>query len=289
MGAAAVTYQALEIQRSGSTAIIRLNRPEQLNAWDWRMSKELRHAYAALDADDDVRAIVLTGAGRAFCAGAGLVKSGETFDGTRRRDEFDDEYPGPSKSASELLTPLVAAINGAAVGAGITLAMSADIRVVAEDAKLGFVFNRRGVMPDADLLWSLPRTIGYSRAMDLLLTGRIFNGREAVDLGLATRAVPAEEVLPVALEIARDIAENVAPVSAAITRLVGLCAVDEVDRATVLQWQRVLFAWTGRQPDAVEGVRAFLERRAPVWKLSKNKDLPRELLEPIVVQDEQHG
>jgi enoyl-CoA hydratase/carnithine racemase len=289
MGTAAVTYHAIEIERSGSTAIIRLNRPEQLNAWDWRMSKELRHAYAALDADDDVRAIVLTGAGRAFCAGAGLVKSGETFDGTRRRDEFDDQYPGPSKSASELLTPLIAAINGAAVGAGITLAMAADIRVVAEDAKLGFVFNRRGVMPDADLLWSLPRTIGYSRAMDLLLTGRMFNGREAVDLGLATRAVPTEEVLPVALEIARDIAENVAPVSAAITRLVGLRAVDEVDRDTVLQWQRVLFAWTGKQPDAVEGVRAFLERRPPVWKLSKNKDLPRELLEPIMVQEEQHG
>ena len=289
MGTVAVTYHAIEIQRSGSTAIIRLNRPEQLNAWDWRMSRELRHAYAALDADDDVRVIVLTGAGRAFCAGAGLVKSGETFDGTRRRDEFDDQYPGPSKGAAELLTPLIAAINGAAVGAGITLAMAADIRVVAEDAKLGFVFNRRGVMPDADLLWSLPRTIGYSRAMDLLLTGRIFNGREAVDLGLATRAVLTEDVLPVALEIARDIAENVAPVSAAITRLVGLRAVGEVDRDTVLHWQRILFAWTGKQPDAVEGVRAFLERRPPVWTLSKNKDLPRELLEPIMVQEEQHG
>src|SRR5207245_1260373 len=113
--------------------------------------------------------------------------SGETFDGTRRREAFDERYPGPTKNASELLTPLIAAINGAAVGAGLTMAMTADIRVVAEDAKLGFVFNRRGVMPDGDLLWSLPRTIGFARSMDLLLTGRIFSGREAYELGLVSR------------------------------------------------------------------------------------------------------
>lgn len=284
MSTTQVTYEAIEIERRDAVAILRLNRPDQLNAWDWQMSREMQHAYAALDADDAVRVIVLTGAGRAFCAGAGLVKTGETFDGTRRREAFDDRYPGPAKNASDLLTPLVAAINGAAVGAGMTMAMSADIRVVAEDAKLGFVFNRRGVMPDADLLWSLPRTIGFARSMDLLLTGRLFNGREAYDLGLVSRVMAADKVLDTALEIARDIAENVAPVSAAITRLVGRKALDDVDQRTVLAWQRDLFRWTGQQADAVEGVRAFLERRPPAWKLSKNADLPRELLDPILGQ-----
>ena len=282
MSTVQVSYDAIEVLRDGPVAIVRLNRPDQMNAWDWQMSREMTHAYAALDADDAVRAIVLTGAGRAFCAGAGLVRSGETFDGTRRRDAFDERYPGPLKNSTELLTPLIAAINGAAVGAGMTMAMSADIRVVAEDAKLGFVFNRRGVMPDADLLWSLPRTIGYARSMDLLLTGRVFNGREAYDLGLVSRVVPADKVLDTALEIARDIAANVAPVSAAITRLVGRRAVDDIDQRTVLGWQRELFRWTGQQEDAKEGVRAFLDRRPPQWKLSKNKDLPHDLLDPIL-------
>ena len=277
-----ITYESIEVLRDAGVATVRLNRPDQLNAWDWQMHREMGHAFAALDADDDVRAIVLTGAGRAFCAGAALVKSGETFDGRRRRDEFDESLPGPTKHAAELLTPVIAAVNGPAVGAGLTMAMGADIRIVAQDAKLGFVFNRRGVMPDADLLWSLPRTIGYARSMDLLLTGRVFRGAEAVELGLAVRALPAEEVLPAAIEMAHDIATNVAPVSAAITKLVGRRAVDDVDRATVLAWQRELFAWTGRQADAREGVTAFLERRDPQWQLSKNDDLPRDLLAPII-------
>lgn len=280
-----IAYEAIEVARAGRVATVTLNRPDQLNAWDWQMHRELRHAYAALDADDDVRAIVLTGAGRAFCAGASLAPSGETFAGTRRPDEFDERYPGPAKNPAELATPMIAAVNGHAVGAGLTLAMAADIRVVAEDAKLGFVFNRRGVMPDADLLWSLPRLIGYSRSIDLLLTGRVFRGGEAVELGLATRAVPAAEVLPAALELAQDIAENVAPVSAALTKLVGLRALGDVDRETVLEWQRALFRWTGQQADAVEGVRAFLERRPPEWQLKTSTDLPEELLRPILGEE----
>jgi enoyl-CoA hydratase/carnithine racemase len=277
-----ITYEAIALSREGQVAVLTLNRPDQLNAWDWRMHRELGHAYAALDADDDVRAIVVTGAGRAFCSGAGLVKTGATFDGTRQRNEFDDDLPGPTKHAAELMTPVIAAVNGPAVGAGLTLAMAADIRIVSEDGKLGFVFNRRGVMPDADLLWSLPRTIGYARSMDLLLTGRVFRGPEAVQLGLAVKALPAEEVLPAAIDMAQDIATNVAPVSAAITKLVGRRAVDEIDRATVLAWQRDLFAWTGRQPDAREGVTAFLERRDPEWTLRPSTDMPDELLDPIL-------
>lgn len=268
------TYDAIDVSTSGPVATITLNRPDRLNAWDWLMHRELRHCYAALDADDDIRAIVLTGAGRAFCAGAGLAPKGETFDGSRDPSAFDSRYPGAAADAPDLLTPVIAAINGAAVGAGITMAMSCDIRIAADDAKIGFVFNRRGVIPDADLLWSLPRLIGYARAMDVLLTGRIFTGKEAAELGLVSRAVPREQVLPVATDIARDIAANVAPVSAAITKRVARQFLEETDRSAALERERVLFRWCGQQADAREGVEAFLQKRPPQWRLPKHTDLP---------------
>jgi enoyl-CoA hydratase/carnithine racemase len=270
----AVTYDTILVTIADRVATITLNRPDQLNAWDWQMHRELRHCYAALDADEDVRAIVLTGAGRAFCAGASLVPTGATFDGSRDPRAFDERYPGATADPAELVTPLIAAINGPAVGAGLTMAMACDIRIAAEDAKLGFVFNRRGVIPDADLLWSLPRMIGYARAMDVLLTGRIFTGREAAELGLASRSAPAAEVLPLATELARDIAVNVAPASAALTRQVARQFLEETDRAAALERERVLFRWAGQQPDAKEGVAAFLQRRAPQWQGSKHAQPP---------------
>jgi enoyl-CoA hydratase/carnithine racemase len=270
-------YEAIVVSREGPVATVTLNRPEQMNAWDWRMHRELRHAYARLDADDEVRAIVLTGAGRAFCAGAALAPRGETFDGSRDPSAWDEKYPPPVYDAPQLLTPVIAAINGAAVGAGATMTISCDIRVAANDAKIGFVFNRRGVIPDADLLWSLPRMIGYGRAMDLLLTGRIITGQEAAEIGLVSRAVPREQVLETAQSLARDIAENVAPVSAAITKQLGRQYLVETDRQRALERERVLFRWAGQQADAREGVEAFLEKRPARWKLSKNNDLPPDL------------
>jgi enoyl-CoA hydratase/carnithine racemase len=267
---AAFEYDTIEVSVAEAVATITLNRPDQLNAWDWQMHRELRTAYAALDASDEVRAIVLTGAGRAFCAGAALAPKGETFDGSRDPAAWNERYPGPALDAPQLMTPVIAAINGAAVGVGITMAVSCDIRIAAENAKIGFVFNRRGVIPDADLLWSLPRMIGYARAMDILLTGRIFTGKEAADIGLVSRAVPQEDVLAVALEIASDIAQNVAPASAAITKQLALQFLEETDRRAALERERVLFRWAGQQPDAREGVAAFLQRRRPEWRLSKH-------------------
>jgi enoyl-CoA hydratase/carnithine racemase len=270
-------YQTIEVTIDQAVATITLNRPEQLNAWDWQMHRELRTAYAALDASDDVRVIVLTGAGRAFCAGAALAPKGETFDGSRDPAAWNERYPGPALDAHELMTPVIAAINGAAVGAGITMAVACDLRIAAEDAKIGFVFNRRGVIPDADLLWSLPRLIGYARAMDLLLTGRIFSGREAAEVGLVSRAVPRDEVLVAATEMARDIAVNVAPVSAAITKQVARRFLEEADRTAALERERVLFRWAGQQADAREGVEAFLERRPARWRLPKHTPWPPEI------------
>jgi enoyl-CoA hydratase/carnithine racemase len=274
-----MAYEHILAERDGPVGVVTLNRPETLNSWDWLMSEEMAHAFAAFDDDDDVRAIVLTGAGRAFCAGAGLRPAGQTFDGSLRREDAAARVPGPKRGMEKLRTPVIAAVNGAAVGAGLTMAIRADIVYVAEDAKLGFVFNRRGVVPDADLMWSVPRLIGYARAMDLLLTARIFRGDEAYRVGLASRALPAAEVLPAAIATAKDIAENVAPVSAAITKLVTRAFLEETDQAAALELERKLFRWAGQHADAPEGVNAFKEKRPPRWTLSKTRDFPTELFD----------
>jgi len=243
------------------------------------MGFELRHAIAAYDVRDDVRAIVVTGAGRAFCAGADLEAGADTF-AADRRDELrrlqEELRPATAKEPWEMNTPIIAAMNGPAVGVGMTLAMEYDIRIAAEDAKYGFVFNRRGVIPELGALWLVPRLVGASRALDLLLTGRLFRGREGAEMGVFSAAVAAAEVLPRAVEAAHDVATNVAPVSAAIVKRFVYDCLEEPDRAAARKSGDALFAWTARQPDAMEGPVAFVQKRAPKWKLAKNRDVPEE-------------
>jgi enoyl-CoA hydratase/carnithine racemase len=272
-------YEQIIVERDGPVALVTLNRPERMNAWTWTMSAELGRAFGELDDDDSCRAIVVTGAGRAFCAGADLGSGGETFSGKGAAIGTRDDADAARRAtpSPRLRTPVIGAINGAAVGAGLTMPIEWDLRVVAEDAKLGFVFNRRGVMPDADLLWLVPRLIGVTAAMDLLLTGRIFLGREAFELGLVNRCVPRAEVVDTALELARDIAVNTAPVSAALTKRVLWEFLSEPDRAQAARRQHRMFGWTGQQADAKEGVMAFIEKREPAWKLSKTGDYPEDL------------
>jgi enoyl-CoA hydratase/carnithine racemase len=274
-----MTFEQIRVERNGPVVLVTLDRPDAMNAWTWQMSAELGSAFAEADEDDEVRAIVVTGAGRAFCAGADLGGGGGTFSGESRAIGSADDARAARRAtpAHRLNTPIIAAINGAAVGAGLTMTMEWDLRVAAEEAKLGFVFNRRGVMPDADLLWLIPRMIGYGVAMDLLLTGRILSGAEALDLGLVNRSVPRADVVDTALELARDIAANTAPVSVAITKRVLYEFLLEGDRAAAARRQGELFAWTGRQADAKEGVMAFLEKRLPAWRLSKTRDVPEGL------------
>jgi enoyl-CoA hydratase/carnithine racemase len=202
-------------------AVVTLNRPEQLNTFTGRMGEELGRAYASCDADDAVRAVVLTGAGRAFCAGADMDSGGDTFAAPTSEDFSASPVDPP---AWEVRKPVLAAINGHAIGIGLTLAMQCDMRLVAEDAKLGFVHVRRGVLPDAHAHWTVPRAVGHARAADLLITGRTFMGREAAELGVANRALPTNEVLPAAVEIARDIAVHTA---ARVGRAVEAAAVGE--------------------------------------------------------------
>jgi enoyl-CoA hydratase/carnithine racemase len=275
------SYETILVGFADGVATITLNRPEKLNAFNGRMTAELSHAFAALDDDDDTRAIVVTGAGRAFSSGADLSGAGEdTFGGgnreMRRREAEGVAQAERPRRPWEMSTPVIGAINGAAVGMGLTLPCQWDIRVVAEDAKLGFVFNRRGVIPEANSLWIVPRLVGLSRAFELLGTGRYFTGREAAEIGLASQALPADQVLPAAQAIGREFT-LAAPTSVAITKRLLYAQLMQTDRAEAQALESRLFAWAGRQPDSKEGVGAFLQKRDPKWTMSKTRDLPEEL------------
>lgn len=254
-----------------SIAILTLNRPERLNAWNADLARDLSAALDAAEADDAVRAIVLTGAGRAFCAGADLASGGDTFDDTTneaRREGQDN----PTRLPWQLTKPVVAAINGAAVGVGITYPLLADLRFVADDAKISFAFVRRGMIPELASHVVATRVLGLSAAADLLLSGRMITGREAADLGLASAALPADQVLAAAVERAREFT-LAAPVSVAIAkRLLWEPLLADIRDTTRKEDQ--LFAWVGRQPDAREGITSFLERRPPAWTMSPARDLP---------------
>lgn len=270
-------YETLLTEVSQGVATIWLNRPDRRNAFSGRMTEELYAAFGAYDADDDVRAIVVTGSGRYFSAGADLERGGGTF------SHSDEEYKKRAEEEArravpwKMRTPVIAAMNGSAVGMGLTLPMQWDVRYAAADAKYGFVFNRRGIIPEANSTWIVPRLAGVSRAMELLLSGRIFSGAEAAEIGLVSRALPADEVLPAARDLARDIAANTAPVSVAATKALVYGGLEEPDRDAHHAVESRVFRWSGRQADAAEGVTSFLEKRPPAWKLSKNADFPPDL------------
>ena len=258
-------------------AVVVLDRPDRKNAFTGAMGESLGRVHAHCDADDAIRVLVVTGAGDAFCAGADLTPAGDTFAApsdraeTAGRREFTSSPVRPT--AWEVCKPVIAAMNGHAIGIGMSLAMHCDLRFMASGAKYGFVHNRRGVLPDAHSHWTVPRAVGFACAADLLLSGRHFTAEEAVGMGLAARALPPDDVLPAALEYARDVAVHTAPLSVALSKrlLWHQPALDalECDRLET-EYHRVVM---GRD-DAREGVLAYLERRDPVWRLSPTRDLP---------------
>jgi enoyl-CoA hydratase/carnithine racemase len=265
-----VTPQDIRFALDAGVATITLHRPERRNAFSGAMGRELGEAYRRCDADDDVRVIVLTGAGSAFCAGADMGGGASTFE-TPEMDDFSAAAVDPP--AFSLRKLVIAAVNGHAIGLGLTLALQCDIRLVAREAKLGIVQVRRGVMPDAYAHWTLPRLVGVAKAADLLLTGRTFDGVEAERLGIASRALPAAEVLPAALALARELATHTAPLSVAVSKRLlwesgGLTPAQVERKETALH--RVLMG----RPDAIEGVMAYLEKRDPRWTLRVSKDWP---------------
>jgi enoyl-CoA hydratase/carnithine racemase len=256
---------------------ITLNRPDRLNAWTATMGNELIAAFDAADADDDVRVIIVTGAGRGFCAGADLAGGGATFDYRQRESEGPIPRDGGGRftlRVFESTKPVIAAINGPAVGVGATMTLPMDIRLAAEEARIGFVFARRGIVPEACSSWFLPRAVGISRAMEWVATGRVFGAQEALDAGLVRSVHPAGELLDAARSLAREIADNTAPVSVALARkLMWTMLGAEHPMIAHRADSRGMF-YRGQSADAQEGVTSFLEKREPRFPDRVSDGLP---------------
>jgi enoyl-CoA hydratase/carnithine racemase len=272
-----MSFDQIKTDLADRVLTITLNRPDRLNAWTPTMCGELVAAFDEADADDDVRAVVVTGAGRAFCAGADLGSGGDTFDWRERQRE--DEVPEDNGGmftlrVFESTKPVIAAINGPAVGVGVTMTLPMDIRLASEEAKLGFVFVRRGIVPEAASSWFLPRIVGISQAMEWTATGRVFSAQEALAGGLVHSLYSPGELLDAAYELAREIADNTAPVSVALTRrlLWSMLGADHPREAHEAD-SRAMFS-RGQSDDAREGVTSFLEKRAAEFSDRVSAGLP---------------
>jgi enoyl-CoA hydratase/carnithine racemase len=273
-----MNFEEIRYEVADHVLTITLDRPDRLNAFTPTMARELIEAFDRSDADDDVRAVVVTGAGRGFCAGADLGGGGGTFD-WRDRDGGDVGVPRDGGGQVTLrifdsLKPVIAASNGPAVGVGITMTLPMDVRIAATGAKIGFVFARRGIVPEACSSWFLPRLVGISQAMEWVATGRVFLAEEALAGGLVRSVHPADEVLGVAQELAAEIASEAAPVSVALARrlmwtMLGASHPMEAHRAD----SRAMFS-RGRSSDAFEGVTSFLEKRPAEFSDRVSDGLP---------------
>jgi enoyl-CoA hydratase/carnithine racemase len=272
------SFEELLYEVSDGVLTITLNRPDRLNAFTATMGRELIEAFDASDADDDVRAVIVTGAGRGFCAGADLGRGGSTFDW--RSLQEGDQTPRDTGGTVSLrifdsLKPVIAAINGPAVGVGITMTLPMDVRMAVEGTKIGFVFTRRGIVPEACSSWFLPRLVGISQAMEWVATGRVFDAEEAERGGLVRSVHPSPDaLLEAAQSLAREIADNTAPVSVALGRqllwrMLGASHPMEAHRAD----SRAMFA-RGQSADAAEGVTSFLEKRAAEFPDRVSDGLP---------------
>lgn len=261
-----------EIDDEG-VALITLNRPEKLNAFGAGMVEPLAELYRRCDEDDEIRAVVLTGAGRAFCAGADMSDGARTFD-VSENGGFDGfsaaaiDFP-----AFRIRKLVIAAVQGHAIGVGLSLALQCDLRIFAEEGRYGIVQVRRGVLGDAYSHWTLVRLVGIARAAEIMLTGRTFPGSELDRLGIASRVLPAAAVLPTALEIARDTAIHAAPLSVACSKRL-LWEAFELGPEEVEQRETALHEHLMPRADAIEGPVAYLEKRRPEWRLRVSRDWP---------------
>jgi enoyl-CoA hydratase/carnithine racemase len=271
-------FEELRYEVSDHVLTITLDRPDRLNAFTATMGRELIAAFDEADGDDDVRAIIVTGAGRGFCAGADLQAGGSTFD-WRERQEGGEEVPRDGGGQVVLrifdsTKPVIAAINGPAVGVGITMTLPMDIRLAAEDARIGFVFSRRGIVPEACSSWFLPRIAGISQAMEWVATGRVFSAEEAQAGGLVRSVHAGADLMPAARALAAEIADNAAPVSVALARrMLWTMLGAEHPMAAHRADSRAMFA-RGQSDDAREGVTSFLEKRPARFTDSVSDGLP---------------
>ena len=259
-----MSYEQITAEVADGVLTITLNRPDRLTAWTPTMGQELMAAFDAADADDAVRAIIVTGAGRGFCAGADLQGGGATFD--RRERQAGDGIPRDGGGRFTLRVfdcakPVIAAINGPAVGVGATMTLPMDIRLAADGARIGFVFARRGIVPEACSSWFLPRLVGISRAMEWVATGRVFSAQEAHEGGLIRSLHAQDELLGAARALAAEIAENTAPVSVALARRMMWRMLGAEHPMLAHRADSRGMLYRGQSADAAEGITSFLEKR----------------------------
>ena len=266
-------YDEIQYDVRDRVLTITLHRPDRLNALTEKMSSELIDAFNRTDSDDDVRAVVLTGAGRGFCAGADLGADGSNFDYPAGR-EHRDRGGKVSLRIFESLKPVIAAVNGPAVGVGITMTLPADVRMASTAAKFGFVFARRGIVPEAASSWFLPRLVGISRALEWATTGRVFGTEEALASGLVRSVHQPDDLLPAAYALAHEIADNTAPVSVALTRQMMWRMLGADHPMTAHQLDSSLLQARGSSADTREGVNAFLEKRPAIFPDRVSSDMP---------------
>jgi len=277
-------FKTLRTETSDGVLTCTLNRPEKLNAFTPRMAHEMLTLLDHVDRSDDVRVLVVTGEGRGFCAGADLSGGGSTFD--YESSEADSADAGEEQRAHRdtggLVTlrlydckkPVIAAINGPAVGVGITMTLAMDIRLASEKAKFGFVFARRGIAPEAASSWFLPRMVGISQAMEWVATGRVFGPDEARAAGLVSEVLPPDDLLPRAYALAREIAENTSAVSVALSRQMMWKMLGASHPMEAHRLDSMVIEHLGGQADAREGVVSFLQKRPPRFEQSAHSDMP---------------
>jgi enoyl-CoA hydratase/carnithine racemase len=275
-----MTYEQIRYDVDAGVATITLHRPEKLNAFTGQMMHELLDAFERTDADDAVRTVIVTGAGRAFCAGADLSGGSGTFDHAQGKEppKMADHRDGGGVLTLRIFEskkPVIAAINGPAVGVGITMTLPMDIRIASTTAKIGFVFARRGIVPEACSSWFLPRSVGINRAAEWVYTGRVFDAEEARAAGLVSRVVAPEAVLDTARTLAREIADNTSAMSVALSRQLmwRMLGADHPMEAHKIDSRAIYFM--GQSADAHEGVASFLEKRPAKFTMRPSTDMPQ--------------
>ena len=278
MSAAAVDRH-ITCEVDGAFLIVTLNRPDKLNAYTGQMGAEITQAFERADKDDSIRAVIVTGAGRAFCAGADVSGGATSFDtsGQHGAGVFATPKAGGGRFVEAIFNcrkPSIAAINGAAVGVGITMTLPMDIRIAVKSAKIGFIFARRGLVPEAGSAWFLPKLVGLSQSLRWCLSGRVFEADEALRGGLVSEVVEPEKLLERAKEIAREMTAETSAVAVALTRQMLWRFAGAPDPHHLLAIDKPMSIERGAHADVREGVQAFLEKRAPAFPGKVSEDMP---------------